>query len=68
MPLEPLWRLFFVPDLSPLYSIYIHPAPEFDCAEAFPRAAPGRPLSPFHGRCMPKYHAFLLLIVFLDLH
>jgi hypothetical protein len=56
MPLEPLWAQFFFPEPKSsganqghrLASVYVHPAPEFDCSKHF------QPPSPFAHRCLPR--------------
>lgn len=49
LPLEPLWNDFFKKDLVNLYSIYIHPTPEFDCDDHFNSS------SSFYGKCLPRF-------------
>ena len=48
MPLEPLWKAYFKPEVAKLHNVYVHPSPDFDCAKGFKAG------SPFHGRCLPR--------------
>lgn len=57
LPLEPIWRLFFAsPELAPLFNIYVHPSPNFDCGADVAY----RPPSPFAGRCLPRFFFFFI--------